>query len=215
IKLRGRGGHGAHPDQCRDPIVAASHLVGQIQTIVSRRVDPLDSAVITVGRIAGGSAPNVIPNEVEMDGTIRAFTEETRQLLWDRIQATARACALSFDVTCATEREQGYPPCVNDTEVAGFLKEVSSDLLGNDRVEILRPSMGAEDFSFFTSLVPGAMLRLGCANREKGICWDEKGKSVIGLHSPEFDIDEGVLTVGVGIFTEAARRANRLIYLRD
>lgn len=210
IKVIGRGGHGAHPDQCRDPIVAASHLVTQLQTIVSRWIDPLDSAVITVGRIAGGRTFNVIPAEVEMDGTIRSFREETRQLLWDRIQTLARACELGFGVTCLTEREEGYPACVNDGEVAAFMREVSSDLLGEDRVKILEPSMGAEDFSYYASIIPGAMIRLGCANRAKEICWDQKSQSVIGLHSPDFDIDEKVLGIGVRIFTQFAIRANHL-----
>lgn len=214
IKVIGRGGHGAHPDQCRDPIVAASHLVGQLQTIVSRWIDPIDSAVVTIGQIAGGSASNVIPAEVEMEGTIRSLREETRQLLWDRIQAVAKACELGFDVTCITEREEGYPPCVNDVEVVRFLRKVSSDLLGEDRVKILEPSMGAEDFSYYASMVPSAMFRLGCANRAKGICWDQKTNSVIGLHSPNFDIDEKVLGIGVRIFTQVAMRANRLTYLQ-
>ncbi len=215
IKVIGKGGHGAHPDQSRDPVVAASHLVAQLQTIVSRWIDPLDSAVVTIGRIAGGSAPNVIPAEVEMDGTIRSFREETRQLLWNRVNAISRACELGFDVRCVTEREEGYPPCVNDGEVVRFMTRVASDLLGPDRVRVLEPSMGAEDFSYYASVVPSAMIRLGCANRSKGICWDQKNESVIGLHSPDFDIDEKVLSLGVRIFTHAAMHANRLTYMRS
>lgn len=214
IKVIGRGGHGAHPDQCRDPIVAASHLVSQLQTIVSRWVDPIDAAVVTIGRIAGGSAFNVIPAEVEMDGTIRSLREETRQLLWDRIQAVARACESGFDVTCNAKREEGCPPCVNDAEAVKFLRNISAGLLGEDRVEILGPSMGAEDFAYYASIVPSAILRLGCANREKGISWDRKNHSVIGLHSPRFDIDEKVLGIGVRIFTDVAMRANHLPYMR-
>jgi amidohydrolase len=213
VKVMGRGGHGAHPDQCRDPIVAASHLVSQLQTIVSRWIDPLESAVVTIGRIAGGSTFNVIPVELEMDGTIRSFREETRQLLWDRIQAAAKACEVGFDVTCIAEREEGYPPCVNDIEVSRFLREISSDVLGKDRLEILGPSMGAEDFAYYATIVPSAILRLGCANRAKRICWNQKANSVIGLHSPDFDIDEQVLAVGVRIFTQAVLHADRLVYL--
>ena len=214
IRVIGRGGHGARPHQCRDPIVAASYLVNQLQTIVSRWIDATDSAVVTVGRIAGGSAFNVIPAEVETDGTIRSFREETRQLIWDRIEAVARSCEMGFDVSCKAEREEGYPPCVNDIEVSRFLREISSDLLGVDRVKIMEPSMGAEDFAFYASIVPGAMIRLGCANRSKGICWDQKNDSVIGLHSPNFDIDEEVLSIGVRIFTLLAMRADHLSYVR-
>jgi len=215
IKVIGRGGHGAHPDQCRDPIVAASHLVSQLQTIVSRRIDPIDSAVVTIGRIAGGSASNVIPTEVEMNGTIRSLREETRQLVWDRIRAVARGCELGFDVTCMAEREEGYPPCVNDVEVVKFLRKVCSDLLGEDWIQNLEPSMGAEDFSYYASVIPSAILRLGCANRAEGICWDQKNDAVIGLHSPNFDIDERVLGIGARIFTHAALHARDLSYLHD
>ncbi len=214
IRVIGRGGHGARPDQCRDPIVAASYLVNQLQTIVSRWIPATDPAVVTVGRIAGGSAFNVIPAEVEMDGTIRSFREKTRQLIWDRIEAVTRGCEMGFDVSCKVQREDGYPPCVNDTEVSRFLREISSDLLGSDRVKTMEPSMGAEDFAFYASIVPSAMIRLGCANRAKGICWDRNNDSVIGLHSPHFDIDEEVLSLGVRIFTLGAMRADRLSHVR-
>jgi amidohydrolase len=214
IKVIGKGGHGAHPDQCRDPIVAASHLVCQLQTIVSRWVGPIDSAVVTIGRISGGSASNVIPVEVEMEGTIRALKEETRHLVWDRIQAALKACELGFDVTCKAKREEGYPPCVNDRRVVGFLEAILGDIFPEDRVKVLQPSMGAEDFSYYTAMVPGAMARLGCADPAKGICWDRQMGSFVPLHSPDFDIDERVLGIGVQIFTQAAIRARDLTYLQ-
>jgi len=214
IRVIGRGGHGAHPNQCRDPIVAASHLVSHLQTIVSRWIDPTDSAVVTVGRIAGGSACNVIPSEVEMEGTFRSLTEETRKLLWHRIQAAARTCELGFGVRCVARREEGYPPCVNDAETVEFLQQILSQVLGQDRVKVLGPSMAAEDFAYYASVVPGAILRLGCANRDQGIGWDPENRSVIGLHSPVFDIDEAVLTLGVKVFSEIVMVANRLPYFR-
>jgi amidohydrolase len=215
IRIIGRGGHGAHPDQCADPIVAASHLIAQIQTIVSRNLDPLDPAVVTVGRIIGGSANNIIPAEVEMEGTIRSVQEDTRQLLWQRIQAMAMACERAFDLDCHTERKEGYPPCVNDTRVVLFLRDLASSLFGNEQVRILQPSMGAEDFAYLTQLVPGAMVRLGCANRAQGICWDPGKNTVIALHSPSFDIDERVLPLGVRLFTHVVVQAGRLPYMKS
>jgi len=215
IRLIGRGGHGAHPDQCADPIVAASHLITQMQTIVSRDVDPVDSAVVTVGRITGGSAHNVIPSEVEMEGTIRSLRQETRQLLWDRIQALVRACEQAFDLHCQAERKKGYPVCINDGGVVRFLEDIASDVFGEGRVQMLQPSMGAEDFSYYTGLLPGAMVRLGCANRARGICWDQEKQRVIGLHSPTFDIDEEVLPLGVRLFTQAILHAGELPYLQS
>lgn len=214
IKVIGKGGHGAHPEQCRDPIVAASHLVSQLQTIVSRRVDPLDSAVVTIGRIAGGTALNVIPGDVELEGTVRSLREETRELLWDRIQAAARACEFGFGVTCMAERVASCPPCTNDTDVVGFLRDAVSKVLGEDRIKSLAPSMGAEDFAYYTSILPGAIVRLGCANREEGIGWDEEDGGVVGLHSPNFEIDEAVLPIGVRIFLQAVIRAHRLTYFK-
>ncbi len=214
VKVVGKGGHAARPHQSRDPIVAASHLVVQLQTIVSRWIDPLDSAVVTIGRIAGGSASNVIPTEVEMEGTIRSIRKETRQLVWDRIQDVAKACELGFHVTCLAEREEGYPPCVNDVRMTKFLKKVCSDLLGKSRVQIIPPSMGAEDFSYYASVVPGAILRLGCANLSRGICRNTENHSVIGLHNPNFDIDKTVLDIGVKIFVQAVLRANRLNFIQ-
>ena len=213
IHIIGRGGHGAHPDQCADPIVAGSHLIAQLQTIVSRNVDPLDSGVITVGRIQGGTAHNVIPTEVEIEGTIRSLRADTRQLLWRRIEAVARACGSAFDLECRVQRQEGYPPCVNDRGVALFLRDLSSSLFGEDHVKMLAPSMGAEDFAYYTEVVPGAMVRLGCANRPRGICWDPDENAVVGLHSPGFDIDERVLSLGVRLFTNVVFQGRKLPYM--
>jgi len=213
--LIGKGGHASRPHQCRDPVVAAAYFLTELQTVVSRSIDPLESAVVTVGRINGGTAANVIPEAIELEGTIRALSGATRDVLWRRIRTLAKGVATSFDLKCKLSFSEWYPPCVNDTKVARFMHGVCSNVLGEDKVEFLRPTMGAEDFAFYGSIVPIAMIRLGCTNKKKGICWDKRTSSLIGLHNSSFDIDEDVLPIGVSIFMEAIQSARTLPYIEQ
>ena len=196
--IRGSGGHGGRPHQTIDPIVAGSHFVTALQSVVARNIDPLDGAVITVGKFSAGNAENVIPEHAELGGTIRALTGPVREKVWRRIREISAGVENTFGVECELELIEGYPACTNDEEVSQFLYDISCEILGSDNVKHIPPITGAEDFAYFSLERPGAIIRLGCGNETKGI--------VHPLHSPYFDMDEEVLAVGVKIFTEAVRR---------
>lgn len=196
--IRGKGGHGGRPHQTIDPIVAGAHFVTALQSVVGRNIDPIDGAVITVAKFRAGEAENVIPEHAELAGTIRALVQPVRQKVWQRIREISCGIENTFGVKCDLELIEGYPACTNHEEVSHFLHQISSDLLGPDKVEYIPPTTGAEDFAYFSLERPSAIIRLGCGNQTKGI--------VHPLHSPYFDLDEEVLSIGVRIFTEAVRR---------
>ncbi len=193
--IRGQGAHGAYPHKGLDPIHLAAHAVLALHGIVSRRVNPFDPAVITVGSIHGGQAANVIPEEVELSGTIRYESSEVQEQLhaeMERALGTARSLGGDYDLRI----QVGGRPVVNDERIVTLLSHVATDLLGEGSVKPREKGMGAEDFSVFTSMAPGAMFRLGC--RIEGD--ERKG------HNPRFDLDEGCLPVGAAILAEAVLR---------
>ncbi len=193
--IRGQGAHGAYPHKGLDPIHLAAHAVLALHGIVSRRVNPFDPAVITVGSIHGGQAANVIPEEVELSGTIRYESSEVQEQLhaeMERALGTARSLGGNYDLRI----QVGGRPVVNDERIVTLLSQVATDLLGEGSVKPREKGMGAEDFSVFTSMAPGAMFRLGC--RIEGD--ERKG------HNPRFDLDEGCLPVGAAILAEAVLR---------
>jgi len=198
IEIIGKGGHGARPEACIDPIVAGAHLVAQLQTIISRNLPPAQAGVVTVGKFTAGDVANVIPETAHLLGSIRALTEITRELIFQRIHELCNGIEQGFQVSCHLKISEGIPCLTNDTKVAAFLHDASADILGAENVRYLDPIMGSEDFSYFTEACPGAIMRLGCANAAKGL--------VYPLHSPHFDIDESVLLMGVKVFTHAIQQ---------
>jgi len=190
----GRGCHGAYPHRGVDPIFIAGEVILAIQGIVSRRIDSVKRAVISIGSIRGGTAENIIPKEVELTGTIRSFEQEVREQLHAELEKAfqvARALGGDFRLTI----EEGYPVMVNEGRMTQLIREVAIDLLGEEEVLPEEPAMGAEDFSYFLAQAPGAMFRLGV----------KKGKMRPG-HSPHFDLDEEALPIGAAILAESARR---------
>jgi len=198
LNITGKGTHGARPEDGNDPIVAGAHFVTIIQSIVARNIKPTDAAVVTVGKFTSGDVSNVIPETAQLQGSIRALSAEVRQQLIERLHEIAAGLGKTFNVDSQFILHEGVPPLENDVEVAEFLYDVSRDVLGEENVSYRPPAMGSEDFSYFTEERPSAIMRLGCANSEKGL--------QRSLHSPYFDIDEQVLEVGVAIFTEAVVR---------
>jgi len=192
IKIRGKGGHGAYPHLTRDPILAASHLITQIHSIVSRNLDPLDSGVISVCRIAGGSAFNIIPDEVELLGTLRSLTAKVQSDLRSRLEEVIRGVAQSFGMEWELNYETYSPALINNPSISPCVAEVAAQAVGQENVQFMKPVMGGEDFAFFLEEVPGCYFRLGCGNPSKGISFP--------LHSSRFDIDEDALPVGVEMF---------------
>ncbi len=198
LVIEGKSGHGGHPHEAVDPIVAGAYFITALQTIVARNVNPLDTAVVHIGRFVAGEAGNAVPPRAELAGGVRALNPEVREVLLKRLQEIISGLETGFGVKCRLKFLPGYPPCINDTEVSAFLHEIGSRILGEENISWLQPSTGAEDFSFFTKARPGAMIMLGCRNEEKDI--------VHPLHSALFNLDEQVLSVGVRIFSEAVCR---------
>ncbi len=193
----GRGCHGAFPHLGADPIFISAQAINAIQGIVSRRLDPIRPAVVTIGSIHGGTASNIIPSEVELSGTIRSLDEQVRQDIWIELEKAlevSRALGGDFEL----EIEEGYPPLVNDADIARLIRQVGTDLLGTDAVHVEEPEMGAEDFSLLTGEAPGAMFSLGVKHGDS--------EETRQLHSPHFDIDETALPIGVAILAETVRR---------
>jgi amidohydrolase len=194
----GHGGHGAYPHRTVDPIFLAGHVILALHGIVSRRLRPIDPAVITVGSIQGGRAANVIPAQVDITGTLRFMDQGVREQIHAEIERAlemTRVMGGDYELRF----EPGGLPMVNDEAVAGCIREVAIDLLGEDNVLPSEVSMGSEDFGAFCDLAPGAMFRLGCL-----IEGDERQG-----HNACFDIDEDCMPVGVAIMAEVALRLLR------
>lgn len=196
--ITGQGAHGAYPHKGLDPIHLTAHVLLALHGIVSRRLNPFDPAVVTVGSIHGGQATNIIPEQVELAGTIRYEQPEVQRQIHEEVErALAVARTLGGDYAL-TIREGGLP-VVNDERVVTLIKAVAADLLGADKVKPRKKGMGAEDYSVFTALAPGAMFSLGCQ-----IAGDERR-----AHDPRFDLDERCLPIGAALLAETALRLLR------
>ena len=192
IKMIGRGAHGAYPHLTRDPILAAGHLITQIHSIVSRSINPLDSAVITIGKVSGGTAFNIIPDEVELLGTVRSLTPKVREELKARLEEVTQGWPSPSIWIITLISSTDTLPSINDPEMSRLVASACAKGIGKENVEFIRPSMGGEDFAYYLEKVPGSFFRLGCRNEAKGI--------VHPFHSSRFDIDEDVLPFGVEMF---------------
>lgn len=186
ITVRGCGGHGAIPHKAIDPVLVAAHITTALQSIVSRNVDPLEAAVITVGSIVAGEAANVIPDSAEMKISVRSLSRDTRQLLLTRIPALAQAQAASFGATAEVTHVNGTPVLVNDEEMARFAWQVVCKTFGEDRAEFgIKPLMGSEDFSFMLEAQPkGGFLLFGNGDVGEGSCM---------VHNPGYDFNDASL----------------------
>jgi len=199
ITVRGKGGHGAYPHRCVDPILIAAHIVTGLQTLVARNLSPFESAVVTIGQIAAGTACNVIPPECTMRGTLRHYEPEVGEMLRQGVRRIAEQTAMAFGATAEVRILEGYPPLNNDPGVAGLIEEVGRELLGPERVVTTEPpSMGAEDFAYYARRVPAAMFRLGVRPVDV--------EAYPGLHHPRFEFRDEALPVGMRMFCELARR---------
>ncbi|NJE01817.1 M20 family metallopeptidase [Thermococcus sp. JdF3] len=188
-RIIGKGGHGASPHQTVDPIPIAAEAILALQTIASRNISPIETGVVSVTAVQGGTAFNVIPEEVEMKGTIRFFKHEIGELIQRRmgeiLEGVTKAHGASYELSI----EELVPPTVNDGSMTEFARKVAEKYgLKHGDVE---PTMGAEDFAFYLQKVPGTFLTLGIYNEEKGIIYPH--------HHPRFDVDEDVLHLGTAM----------------
>lgn len=194
--IRGDGGHGAYPHNGSDPIYMLAPILTALYAIPSRRVNPIDPSVVSLGQVTGGAVHNVIPNEVMLRGTLRSMSADVREQLWQEVENALRLSELmggSYELKIS----RGYPSLVNDPVANGWMKQVTSDLLGAEAVINGRSAMGAEDFAYMTQRAKGAMFMLGAATPD-GI--------VRHHHTSIFDIDESVLASGAAVLAETARR---------
>jgi len=195
VTIRGRGGHGAAPHMSVDPIATAAYFVTQLQSVVSRQIDPTEPAVITIGAMHGGTTHNVIPDVVRMLGTVRAFSADVRESMKPRIETVLRGCCDSFGAAYAYEYLWRYPVTVNDSAQAQYVRALAAQTFGQDRAVDFKPIMGAEDFSFMLAQRPGCFFFLG-AQRD--------GAPAVPHHNARFTIDEACLETGVQMMTTLA-----------
>src|ERR687897_793318 len=193
MTVRGAGGHGAMPHLTADAIAMAAHIVTALQTVVSREVDPVEPAVLTVGEIGAGTAYNIIPETARLGGTVRTLNEHLRRKMPERMEHLARGVAQGMRGDVQFDYEFSYPVTVNDEDAARRALGVAGDLLGEENaIELTNPSMGAEDFAYFLEKIPGAFIWLGV------------GEDVSGLHTPTFAFDEEILSLGSALLTALA-----------
>ncbi|GGF85290.1 N-acyl-L-amino acid amidohydrolase [Paenibacillus albidus] len=200
IDIIGKGGHGGMPHRTVDSIVAGAALVTQLQSIVSRSVDPLSPAVLSVGTIQGGFAQNVIAEKCRITGTVRAFDEETRHLIRRRIEELSSSLAAAYGTEVKIDYVMGYPPLVNDAAEAERFNRVAPAALGESvKVITLEKLMPAEDFAYYLRQLPGCFMFVGAGNPEKGLIYPH--------HHSKFDFDEDALLHGVKLLVAMADSA--------
>ena len=196
IKINGIGGHGAAPQGTIDCIVVASHLIQAFQTIISRNTNPLDSTVVTIGQINGGNNFNIIADEVILQGTARAYTEENRSLIKKRMNEIIKGVEATFKAKIIFEYKDGYPPVINHKEITKNVINAAKSVV-NENVVSPYLSMGGEDFSYFANKVPGCFFFLGSLPKNKPLM-------SVPQHCSHFDIDEEVMLIGSSIFVQLA-----------
>ncbi len=203
ITVQGRAGHGSMPHQTVDPILAAAHLVVNLQSIVSRNLDPLEPGVVSLGTIQGGTVYNIIPQEVNLTGTVRSFSSEVQELAQRRLHEITRSTCEAFGARGILQYEPGYPALVNPPETVDLVLEVVERLWGAERIASIAPVMGGEDFAYYLQHLPGAFLFFGMGD---GMAHPH--------HHPGFDMDEKALPEAVLLMTaltlefmERARKA--------
>ncbi len=193
IHITGVGGHGAYPFETADPVVAAVGIVNAIQTIVSRNNKPYDDLVISVTQIHTGSADNIVPEKVYINGTVRTFSKDTQAMVHKRLSEIVAGHAAAYNVTAELEYEYGYPATINDPAKAAFAAEVAREI-SPDVDDARQYEMGAEDFSYMLEQRPGAYLYVGNGNSA-------------GLHHPAYDFDDAAAPAGASFFARLVERA--------
>jgi amidohydrolase len=194
FKILGKGGHGALPQGTVDAVVVAAHLITAIQTIVSRNSDPLREAVITIGAISGGTTHNVIADRVEMEGTVRTFSKEQREMIKSRLTELVRGVGTAFGAEIILKVEEGYPAVINDESCYEKVMAAAKTIVGDLAIKF-PPFMGGEDFSYYLENIPGCFLFVGSSP-------GNKPAGSLPHHCSTFDIDERALAIGASVYLE-------------
>jgi amidohydrolase len=199
IRVKGRGGHGARPHEATDAIVATSLLITAIQTLISRETNPFHPSVLTIGKIIGGSAANVIAEDVLLEGTLRTTSPDARRRIINGLERMAKASGDLHDAKVEVEFHYGYPPVINSPRETQLARASAAKVVGEERLAVMDyPSMGGEDFSFYQEKLPGCYVRFGARRPDQ---------PPISLHNAQFTVDEEVLKVGAVFFDQVARDA--------
>ena len=197
ITVKGKGGHGAHPYRCVDPVVTACYMVTQLQTLLSRENPAVQPAVLTFGKINGGTAMNIIPDEVRLEGTLRTFNEEGRHKLWDGIKRVADYSCKAMRAEAEVEIIEGVSCLYNDEKIIDDLRVAAKETIGAQNINIIpTPSPGSDDMALFGEIQPIAQFRVGTGN--------DNPNSRIGLHSTKNIFDEKAISVGATVMAQYA-----------
>lgn len=201
ITIEGKGGHAGIPHETVDSIAIGTQVVTQLQQIVSRLTDPLDSLVLSVTQFHAGTTHNVIPEQAKIEGTVRSLKHELREQTAQRIENIVKHITEAYGATYHYSYEYGYRPVVNDEWVTQLVENTALELYGRERVSRLQPTMAGEDFSAFLQKAPGTFFFIGAGNKEKGIVYPH--------HHPRFTIDEDALPIGVEVFVKSVLNCMR------
>jgi amidohydrolase len=191
IKVKGKGGHGAMPHLNIDPVYISAQMIVALQQLVSRMANPIIPTVLSFGKVIANGATNVIPNEVYIEGTFRTLDEKWRNDAHIKMKSLAEDLVKAMGGTCEFVIDKGYPFLYNDEKLTAKNKTLAQEYLGKDKVIDLDIWMAAEDFAYYSQVLPACFYRLGTRNEERGI--------ISSVHTPTFDIDEEALKVGVGL----------------
>ncbi len=197
LKIIGKGGHGALPHETIDPIVATANLISSMQTIISRNVDPMQSGVVTFGTIKGGTAFNIIPEVVELSGTVRTTSNEMHDKVEKRFREIVEGVSKAFNVNYELSYYLENYPTINNPQMTALVDGVAREVIGKENIIDFR-TMGGEDMSVYLNKVPGCFFFIGGRNQEKGITAPH--------HNPYFDIDEDSLTIGAEMMLSVVKR---------
>ncbi|AIY06133.1 carboxypeptidase [Planococcus sp. PAMC 21323] len=196
VHFKGRGGHGAMPQACIDAAIIASSFVMNVQSVVSRTVDPMQSAVVTIGKMVVGTRFNIIAENAEIEGTVRCFDPAIRDHIEKQLQVYANHTAAIYGGTAEVEYIRGTQAVINGTESAKLVQEVAIEAFGENALYVEEPTMGGEDFSFYLDEVPGSFALVGSGNTEKDTQWAH--------HHGKFNVDEDSMTVGAELYAQYA-----------
>ncbi|HRD86569.1 MAG TPA: M20 aminoacylase family protein, partial [Rubrivivax sp.] len=204
ITLHGKGAHGAMPHNGVDPVAVACQVVQALQTIVSRNVRPIDTAVVSVTMIHAGEVTNVIPDSCVLEGTVRTFSTQVLDLVERRMKTIAESVCTAFDARCEFSFHRNYPPTVNHAAETGFARQLLGEVVGADNVLDFEPTMGAEDFSYFLLEKPGCYFLIGNgdgSHREGG-----HGLGPCMLHNPSYDFNDDLIPLGATAWVRLAEK---------
>jgi hippurate hydrolase len=204
ITIRGKGAHAAMPHLGLDPVPVACQLVQAFQTIVSRNVNPNDSAVVSVTQINAGETTNVIPNACRLAGTVRTFTTPVLDEIENRMRQLSLQVASAFGMEAEFEFVRNYPPTINDAQASAFVRQAVQGLLAPEQVVPQVPTMGAEDFSYMLQVKPGAYIFLGNGEGDHRALGHGAGPCT--LHNPSYDFNDELLPIGAAVWVTLAHR---------